>query len=109
MVVIQLDEIGPGCHLVRFQRTPGEFNGSEANFKMLCLVTVLQQDFGVGCGPNRAEPSDGSIEPSETFFADSRDIFLHGLLGANRTGTCASLPAMYVAVGRRLQGVQQTG
>jgi regulator of sirC expression with transglutaminase-like and TPR domain len=69
---------------------------------MLCLVTVLQQDFGVSYSPNRAKPSEGTIEPNETFFADSRDIFLHGLLGPRRTGTCASLPVLYVAVGRRL-------
>jgi regulator of sirC expression with transglutaminase-like and TPR domain len=36
------------------------------------------------------------------FFADSQDVFLHGLTGANRQGTCSSLPVLYVAVGRRL-------
>jgi hypothetical protein len=87
---------------VRFQRAPGEFNSSEAYFRMLCLVTMLQQDFGVRYSPNRAKPSDGPVEPNEAFFADARDIFLHGLLGPRRTGTCASLPVLYVAVGRRL-------
>ena len=89
-------------HYGKYQANPKEFNQSEAHFRMLCLVTVLQQDFGVGYNPERARPSDGAIEPNETFFADSRDIFLHGLLGAKRTGTCASLPVLYVAVGRRL-------
>jgi len=89
-------------HYRRFQINPQEFNSSETYFRLLCLVTVLQQDFGVGYSPDRARPSDGAIEPNETFFADSRGIFLHGLLGAERTGTCASLPVLYVAVGRRL-------
>jgi hypothetical protein len=89
-------------HYRKFQRKPKDFNNSEAYFRMLCLVTVLQQDFGVAYSPHRAKPSDGPIEPNETFFADSRDIFLHGLLGAERTGTCASLPVLYIAVGRRL-------
>jgi hypothetical protein len=89
-------------HYRRFRDNPQEFNDSEAYFRMLCLVTVLQQDFGVGYSPNRARPSDRVIEPNETFFADSRDIFLHGLFGTNRAGTCASLPVLYVAVGRRL-------
>jgi len=89
-------------HYRKFQTQPKDFNDSEAYFRMLCLVTVLQQDFKVGYSPNRARPSEGSIEPNETFFADSRDIFLHGLLGAKRTGTCASLPVLYIAVGRRL-------
>lgn len=89
-------------HLRKFQAHPEEFNGSEAYFRMLCLATVLQQDFGIRYNPNRAKPSDGAIEPNEAFFADAGDIFLHGLLGPQRTGTCASLPVLYVAVGRRL-------
>jgi hypothetical protein len=32
---------------------------------------------------------------------DSRDDFLHGII-AGRGGTCASLPVLYAAVGRRL-------
>jgi len=106
--VTELDRMARGVktetvgHSRKFQANPKEFNGSEAYFRMLCLVTVLQQDFRVRYSPNRAKPSDGAIEPNETFFADSRDIFLHGLLGTKRTGTCASLPVLYVAVGRRL-------
>lgn len=89
-------------HHHKFQTNPEEFNHSEAYYRMLCLVTVLQQDFSVRYSPNRARPSDGPIEPNDTFFADSRDIFLHGLLGPERTGTCASMPVLYVAVGRKL-------
>jgi hypothetical protein len=74
-------------HYRNFQNNPQEFNGSEAYFKMLCLVTVLQQDFGIRYSPDRARPSDGPVEPNETFFADARDIFLHGLLGPKRAGT----------------------
>src|SRR5262249_583975 len=40
--------------------------------------------------------------PNTVFFADSRDVFLHGLLSGNRQGTCSSLPVLYLAVGRRL-------
>jgi len=89
-------------HLPRFHRTPNEFNGSEAYFKMLCLVTVLQQDFGIRYNPQRAQPADGRVEPNESFYADASDVFLHGLLGPKRSGTCASLPVLYVTVGRRL-------
>ncbi|MGL6097413.1 MAG: transglutaminase family protein, partial [Fimbriiglobus sp.] len=35
-------------------------------------------------------------------WRDSRNIFLHGLLSENRTGTCPSLPVLIVAIGRRL-------
>ena len=45
----------------------------------------------------------GVFEPSDKFFADSRDVFLHGLTGEPGKGTCSSLPVLYVAVGRRLR------
>ncbi len=89
-------------HYRKFQTKPKEFNGSETYFRMLCLVTVLQQDFGVHYSQKHARPSDGPIEPNETFFANARDIFLHGLVAPTRAGSCASLPVLYVAVGRRL-------
>jgi regulator of sirC expression with transglutaminase-like and TPR domain len=89
-------------HVARFQRAPEEFSGSEAYFKMLCLVTVLQQDFGIRYSLQRAQPVEGRIEPNESFYAEAADVFLHGLLGPRRAGTCASLPVLYAAVGRRL-------
>jgi len=33
---------------------------------------------------------------------DSREVFIHGILSAKRTGTCSSLPTFAIAVGRRL-------
>ena len=89
-------------HLPRFRKSPQEFNHSEAYFKMLCLVTVLQQDFGIHYSPGRAAPADGVVESNEAFYADSADVFLNGLLGSRRSGTCASMPVLYIAVGRRL-------
>lgn len=89
-------------HVARFQRAPEEFNSSEAYFKMLCLVTVLQQDFGIRYNSQRAQPAEGRVEPNESFYANASDVFLHGLLGPKRSGTCSSLPVLYVAVGRRL-------
>jgi regulator of sirC expression with transglutaminase-like and TPR domain len=38
----------------------------------------------------------------DRFFSDPRKVFLHGLLGPERVGTCSSLPVLYVAVGRQL-------
>jgi hypothetical protein len=80
-------------HLPKFKQRPEEFNHSEAYFRMLALVTVLQQDFGVRYNPERIQSPD---------FADSRELFLHGLLTGKRQGTCVSMPVLYVAVGRRL-------
>jgi hypothetical protein len=39
---------------------------------------------------------------NDGFFADPSKVFLHGLLGPERVGTCSSLPVLYVAVGRQL-------
>lgn len=80
-------------HLYRFRQNPAEFNNSEAYFRMLTLVTVLQEDCGVRYNPERMQTPD---------FADSRDLFLHGLLTGKRQGTCVSMPVLYVAVGRKL-------
>lgn len=80
-------------HEYRSRQNPAEFQNSEAYFKMIMLVTVLQQDLGVKYNPERANDPD---------FTDSRDLFIHGLLGEDRTGTCLSMPVLYIAVGRRL-------
>lgn len=80
-------------HLYRFRRNPADYDHSEAYFRAIMLVTVLQQDFGVHYNPGRIQSPN---------FADSRDLFLHGLITPLRRGTCVSMPVLYVAVGRRL-------
>jgi hypothetical protein len=88
-------------HLYKFRRNPSEFQDSEAYFRMLVLATVLQEDFNIGYNPERIEPLD-NLQPDEKFCANSRDVFIHGLTGSPAMGTCASLPVLYVSVGRRL-------
>jgi regulator of sirC expression with transglutaminase-like and TPR domain len=80
-------------NLHQFRENPAEFNNSEACFRMLALVTVLQQDFGVHYDPGQI----GSMD-----YSDSSSLFLQGVLGPKRQGTCLSMPVLYVAVGRRL-------
>jgi hypothetical protein len=85
----------------RFERNPSEFENSEEFYKMVMLAVVLAEDFQVKYAPDKmvtvtdARTDDG-------FFADAHDVFLHGLLGTGRQGTCSSLPVLQVAVGRRL-------
>jgi len=86
----------------RFRATPAEYENSEAYYRMAMLVTVLQQDFGIIYNPDRVTPV-GVFESNDKFFADSRDVFIHGLTGETRSGSCSSLPAFYIAVGRRLK------
>lgn len=86
----------------RFRSNPAEYENSEPYYRMAMLVTVLQQDFGIRYNPDRVTPV-GVFESNEKFFADSRDVFIHGLTGETKSGTCSSLPAFYIAVGRRLK------
>ena len=87
----------------RFAKNPEEYGGSVASYRMMMLTTVLQQDFRAHYSPNRARPQlRGQREPNDAFFADSREVLLHGLLGGDRAGTCSSLPVLYVAVAQRL-------
>lgn len=79
-------------NLHRFHRRPDEWDSSEAYWTACMMITVLQQDCGVCYNPERIYNPD---------FRDSRDLFIHGvLLGSG--GTCASMPVLYVAIGRRL-------
>jgi regulator of sirC expression with transglutaminase-like and TPR domain len=88
-------------HFYKFVQNKSEYNDSEGFFRCLALVTVLQQDFGIRYNPDHIT-AVGVFEPNDSFFADSRDTFLHGLIGEAHMGTCSSLPVLYVAVGRRL-------
>ena len=68
---------------------------------MIEMVMVLAEDFQVKYAPDKiASAAEAHI--GDGFFANARDVFLHGLTGPERRGTCSSLPVLQVAVGRRL-------
>lgn len=81
----------------KFYANPELYEHSEGYFRILMLITVLQQDFEVRYNPDRIYSPD---------FTDCRDVFLHGLTqastGEHAGGTCVSMPVAYVAVARRL-------
>jgi regulator of sirC expression with transglutaminase-like and TPR domain len=68
---------------------------------MLMLCVVLAEDYGVHYDAQR-RTGHADTRADDGFFADPSSVFLHGLLGPDRKGTCSSLPVLYVAVGRRL-------
>ena len=88
-------------NLHQYFENPAKFENSEQYFRMLTLLTVLQQDFGAIYNPDRVTPV-GVFESNSSFYANSHDVFMHGLLGDQRGGTCASLPVLTIAIGRRL-------
>ena len=83
-------------HLYRYRANPAEFENSEAYFRMLIMAVVLYEDFHVRYNPDRVTDS------SDQFFANPGDVFLPGLCSNRRSGTCSSMPVLYVAIGRRL-------
>lgn len=83
-----------GNRRAQFDRDPARFEHSLAFFRMMGVVYVLGKKHGVRYNAARAENPD--------VWDDSRDSFVHGVLGPTRYGTCASLPVAMVALGRRL-------
>jgi hypothetical protein len=75
-----------------FHRQSGVYDGSEAVFRIVCMVTLLQRAYGVRYNPAK-KPEDAPF--------DTADTFIHGAI-MGEGGTCASLPVVYAAVGRRL-------
>ena len=88
-------------NLHRYRENPAEDDSSESYFRMLMMAAVVYEDFGVRYNPARMS-LPGKEPADDGFFADSQDLFLHGLCGNGRVGTCSSMPVLYAALGRRL-------
>ncbi len=86
----------------KFAQNPTVYNNSFGAFCCNYLLRTLQELYGVRYNPNRITDSDFQnplcINPD---FSDSRDLFINGMMNGPG-GTCASMPVMFVAVGRRL-------
>ena len=84
-----------------YSEDPAYFYGSTNFYKMALMAVVLYEDYNIRYNPKwMAAP--GTEPADDHFFADSRDILIHGLIGQQRMGTCSSMPVLYVALGRRL-------
>lgn len=87
-------------HIYRFDpqssQPPTEYAYGNSFGRFCCyfMLQILQQDCGVVYNPARKFDPD---------FGDPADVFVHGILDDHgQGGTCASMPIVYVAVGRRL-------
>lgn len=87
-------------YLPAFHSDPARYDNSLAKFKAVNMVLTLKED--LGCGYNMDLLASGRMSDigSTEFFRDSSDLFLHGFT-QKRQGSCASLPVLAVAVGRR--------
>lgn len=88
-----------------FSVRPQDFNHSKAMYRAVAMVTSLQRDYEIRYNPKLIQGNDfftdGVLSGNEEFFADARNLFLHGVIETG-LGTCSSLPHFYVAIGRRL-------
>ena len=85
----------------RFREDPAYFYNSESFYKMVMMAVVVYEDFGIRYNPKWIAPPS-EIRADDHFFADSRDVFVHGMVGPQHMGTCSSMPVFYIALGRRL-------
>ena len=85
----------------KYRDNPSGFYNSEGYFRMLMMSVVMYEDFGIRYNPNRIT-LPGRVDPNDRFFANALDIFLNGLIEGQKTGTCSSMPVLYIAIGRRL-------
>jgi hypothetical protein len=88
-------------HLHHFEARPSEYQNSEPYYRLMMLATVMQEDFKTRYNPARI-PIGDRVESNAKFFANAKDVFIHGLTGMPNQGTCSSMPVLYVAIGRRL-------
>ena len=77
-----------------YYERPDEYQNHRGVFAFVSMVTLLKHPRGLGVG--YSPTAIGNYD-----FSDSRDDLLHGLL-TRKLGTCASLPVLFVAIGRRL-------
>ncbi|HVC92882.1 MAG TPA: hypothetical protein VND64_04280 [Pirellulales bacterium] len=89
-------------HWYRFDLSPESYHTSPGFFCCSFLLQTLQEDFKVRYNPARARDHKfQDLKCLDPDFRDSRDLFIHGIVDGDG-GTCASMPVLYVAVGRRL-------
>ena len=95
----------------RFVEYPEKFKNSLGYYRMAVMAAVLCQYLRVHYDPQREKElfdnnyftnRESYSKAEQHFFSDASDFFLQGLLSDKRYGTCASMPYLYVAIGRRL-------
>lgn len=79
--------------IYQFTEKPEDYKNSEGYFRIMMMITVLQQDLGVHYNMARVNSPD---------FSNSQDVFIHGMIGSDNGGTCSSMPILYAAIARRL-------
>lgn len=92
----------------RYLRNPNPDKGSESVYRLWAVMHALRYGIGLKHIMTAEQNGDAAAVPTRATggpyrnAADSEAIFLHGLLGPRRIGSCSSLPVLFAAVARRL-------
>jgi len=87
-----------------FYQDPGRYHNDVSFFRLGMLAQFLDQSIGI---TYVEEQKQAQIEArktgrkAEVAYTDPGQLLLHGLIDTKR-GTCGTMPALHVAVGRRL-------
>ncbi len=79
--------------LPKYNEHPEQYDNSENMFRVVTMCYGLKHLFRIHYNLENMKDMD---------YSDSSQIFIHGLLGDKREGSCVSLPVVCTAVGRRL-------
>jgi len=79
--------------LPKYREHPEQYDNSENMFRVVTMCYGLKHLFKIHYNLENMKDMD---------YSDSSQIFIHGLLGDKREGSCVSLPVLCTAVGRRL-------
>jgi len=82
-----------------FAETPEKWKHDERLFRLGMLAQFLDQQVGIAYDQAQRQAQKRGVK--EVRYTDPGDLFLHGLIDTKR-GTCANMPVLHVAMGRRL-------
>jgi hypothetical protein len=87
-----------------FRENPQAFHNDINFFRLGMLAQFLDQQVGVAYVLSQKNAQLAARDAGQTIsirYTDPRDVLLHGLIDTRR-GTCVTMPALHVAIGRRL-------
>jgi len=85
----------------RFPAQSQKTGNSINRWRCAALVQYLSQVVGLSFNP-LLKQREFSQPDDTSYFHDSRDFFIHGLIIESNRGTCASMPVLFASVARRM-------
>ena len=82
-----------------FKKSPAKYQNDVNFFRLGMLSQFLDEQVGIAYVEQQKTDQKRGVK--EVRYTDPGDLLLHGLIDTKR-GTCATMPALHVAIGRRL-------